>query len=55
MQRLLLLVEKENYSERRAVTGLHLAALRAGIRPPRIVSRVARTIRTSAAWAAAQR
>ena len=49
MQRLLLLVEKENYSERRAVTGLHLAALRAGIRPPRIVSRVARTIRTSAA------
>ena len=49
MQRLLLLVEKGNYSERRAVTGLHLAALRAGIRPPRIVSRVARTIRTSAA------
>ena len=49
MQRLLLLVEKENYSERRAVTGLHLAALRAGIRPPRIVSRVARTIRISAA------
>ena len=29
MQRLLLLVEKENYSERRAVTGLHLAAPRA--------------------------
>lgn len=49
MQRLLLFVEKGNYSERRAVTGLHLAALRAGIRPPRIVSRVARTIRTSAA------
>ena len=50
MQRLALLVEKENYSERRAVTGLHLAALRAGIRPPRIVSRVARTIRPVQPW-----
>ena len=33
MQRLLLLVEKGNYSERRAVTGLHLAAPRAGMMP----------------------
>ena len=41
MQRLLLLVEKGNYSERRAEPGLHLAALRAGIRPPGIVRRVA--------------
>ena len=37
------------YSERSAVTGLHLAALRAGIRPPRMVSRVASTIRINAA------
>ena len=45
MQRLLLLVEKGNYSERRAVTGLHLAAPRAGMMPasklPAMMMRVA--------------
>ena len=38
-----------NHSERRALTGSHLEALLAGIRPPRMVSSVASAISTSAA------
>ena len=41
--------DQRSYSDRSAVTGLHLAALIEGIRPPRMVSSVESSTRITAA------